>query len=356
MERVETPNNPQVIHLFQDLAAVHLSVAAVCQGTVPGEIYVDTLEHPAIGLARTPEGEYVVGDAARETAYPALRALIPETAYLILEPDYWVQVLGQIWANPVARRHPRLHLRWQRPDTLNWRGRLPSGFDVVAIDEELLGRTDLRNHHEITDRMTGWHSTDDFLQNGFGFCGIWENTIVSRCMADCLVGNRCEIGVGTDVQFRRKGMALAVVTATIEHCLSRGITHIGWHCLRSNLPSRALAEKAGFRVVAEYDAYSAVLPAENATDLTPEAYADWAIHYERHAASNAWYRLFAVEAWALAGERARALDQLRLLAQSNWPGSADSLSRRWALQSLLDAPEYHSIMATMRGESDGGGV
>lgn len=352
MIRVETEHHHKVAHLFQAAAEIHLSVAAVCQGTAPGEMYVDSIEHPTVGYVRTPEGEYVVGDPTSERSYPGLQSLIPERAYLTLHPTGWERVLPQIWMNSVARRHVRLHLRWQHPGGLNTRAPLPDGFEVVAIDERLLARTDLLNHEEITGRVRDWFSADYFLQNGFGFCVIGGNAIVSRCVADCVVGDRCEIGVGTDLRYRHRGLAYAAVAATIEHCLSRGLTHIGWHCLRSNAGSRALAEKAGFAVFAEYDAYSAVLPAENAADLSPDEYADWAVHYERHAATNGWYRLFAVEAWTLAGARDRALAQLRLLAGSNWPGSSGWLSRRWALQGLQDLPEYHSIVAAMRGESE----
>ena len=352
MVRVEAQHYNQVAPFFRDVAEFHLSIDAVCHGTAPGEVFVDALDQPSVGFVKTPEGEYLVGDAACERAYPALQALIPEQAYLTFHPASWEPVLPQIWTNPVARRHPRLHLRWQRPRARDWRASLPEGFEVVAIDAELLARTDLRNHEEITDRMLGWLSTDFFLKHGFGFCVIGDDTIVSRCVADCVLEDKCEIGVGTDPHYRHRGMAFAAVAATIEHCLSRGFTHIGWHCLRSNAGSRALAEKAGFGIVAEYSAYSAVLPAENPTDLTTDEYADWAVHYEKHAATNAWYRLFAVEAWTLAGERDRALGQLHLLVNGNWHGSASGLSRRWALQSLQALPEYRSIVAVMRSESE----
>lgn len=57
----------------------------------------------------------------------------------------------------------------------------------------------------------------------------------------------------------------------------------------------------------EYAAYSAVLPAENVGDLTPIEAADWALQYEQFLADSSWYRLFATEAWTLAGDQERAL-------------------------------------------------
>jgi RimJ/RimL family protein N-acetyltransferase len=352
MYKVETSQYDRVAPLLQEMVEHHLSVAAVCSGTAPGEVWVDTIANPSIAFVKTPEGEYLAGDVACEQAYPALKALIPEEAYLTVHPSGWGQVLPQIWNNPVARRHPRLHLRWQRHSVPNWRALLPQDFELVVIDEQLLARTDLLNHNEIADRMDDWLSTDFFLQHGFGFCVLHGNTIVSRCIADCVHGAKCEIGVGTDSQYRRQGLALVVVAATVEHCLSRGFTDIGWHCLRSNTASRVLAEKAGFGIVTEYSAYSAVLPAENTTDLTLDEYTDWALHYETFATTNPWYRLFAAEAWALAGESARALRHLELLVNNEWHRSADWLSRRWALQSLRDLPEFRAILMRVRNEPD----
>lgn len=354
MYKVETSQYDRVAVLFQEMIEYHLSIAAVFARTVHGEVWIDAIDNPSIGFVKTPEGEYVAGDMACVQAYPALKALIPETAYLTVHPSGWEQLLPQIWANPVARRHPRLHLRWQHHNVPDWRILLPPNFEVVAIDEQLLARTDLLNHEEITDRVNDWVSTDFFLQHGFGFCVLHENTIVSRCMADCVQGTKCEIGVGTDPNYRRQGLAFIVVAATIEYCLSRGFMHIGWHCLRWNTASRVLAEKAGFCRVAEYSAYSAVLPAENTTDLTLDEYVDWALHYEKYAATNAWYRLFAAEAWSLAGEQARALRQVELFVKSGWCISARWLSRRWALQSLRDLPEFCAILMAAQNEQRSG--
>ena len=347
MYQLEASHYDRVAPLFQGLAEHHVSVDAVCAGTAPGAIWVDSIDSPSIGFVKTPEGEYLAGDVTCKQAYPALNALIPEEAYLTLHPPGWERVLAQIWANPVARRHPRLQLRWQGHSVPDWRALLPQGFEVVAIDQQLLSRADLLNHEQIADRVNDWLSTDFFFQHGFGFCVLHENTIASRCVADCVQGARCEIGVGTDPSYRRQGLGLVVVAAAIEHCLSRGFTHIGWHCLRSNAASRVLAEKAGFGIVAEYSAYSAVLPAENAADLTPAEYTDWALHYERYAETNAWYGLFAAEAWALAAEQGRALGHLERLVEGGWRGDAGWLSRRWALQSLRDLPEFHAILMAL---------
>lgn len=342
--------NPHHLHIaafFGELSQYHLSVAAVCAGTAPGAIWVDDLDQPTIGFVQTPEGHYLTGTVTQTACYPALQTLIPAHAYLILQPAEWATVLPQIWCNRVARRHDRLHLRWQQ-DLPDWRSLLPAGFTLAAIDADFLQRTDLHHHAHIRGMLEGWHSPAYFLEYGFGFCVLHGDTIVSRCVADCVVDTRCEVGVSTYPGYRGRGLAAAAVAATVAHCLAQGFTHIGWHCLRSNTGSRKLAEKIGFRVVTEYAAYSAVLPAENVGDLTPAEATDWARHYEQFLADSPWYRLFAAEAWTLAGDQERALTHLAQLAASDWPGDADLLAQRWPLQSLHTVPAFQTVLTTFQ--------
>jgi RimJ/RimL family protein N-acetyltransferase len=348
MNQVPSHDYGRVAFLFRELAELHLSVGAVLGGTAPGEIWVNSLEEPAVGFAETPEGQYLTGDPQRSDAYPGLYALIPEKAYLTIHPLEWASVMPQIWSNPAVRPHKRFYLRFQEHQLPDWRRHVPHGFTVAPIDRAFLQRTDLQNLSEMDRHVEGWHSQEDFLQHGFGFCVILGDRIVSRCIADCALGAAAEIGVGTASDFRGRGLASLVVAAAVEHALARGLTQIGWHCLRGNTGSRMLAEKIGFRLTAEYNAYITLLPAENATDLTQAEYRDWAEHYERFVETSFWYRLFAAEAWALAGEPERALRHLNILVSREWQGDQAWLAGRWKLQGLRELPEFHAILAAVR--------
>jgi hypothetical protein len=107
MYKVETSQYDRVAALFQEMSEYHLSIAAVCAGTAPGEVWINAIDNPSIGFVKTPEGEYLAGDIACEQADPALKALIPETAYLTVHPSGWEHVLPHIWANRTERATPR---------------------------------------------------------------------------------------------------------------------------------------------------------------------------------------------------------------------------------------------------------
>lgn len=167
--------------------------------------------------------------------------------------NYWEEEISYMFkqhcVNKVDRRYYTFDI-----EKANLNTNLPEGYILKRIDKDLLKRSDLKNINEII-RWTSteaWVGQEDFLHNGFGFCILKGECIVSWCMADYVIGNRCEIGIETDEEFRRKGLATIVVSACIKFCLSNGINHIGWHCFETNIGSIKTAEKVGFRMYKKY--------------------------------------------------------------------------------------------------------
>lgn len=91
-------------------------------------------------------------------------------------------------------------------------------------------------------------------------------------------------------------------------------------------------------------AFSGNLPAENIGDLDLATCRDWAQHLERASGHIGWYRFHA-------GERSRALANLRQLVDGGWEGEAEWLEGYWAIQSLVDTPEFQAIVARQRAAS-----
>jgi hypothetical protein len=162
------------------------------------------------------------------------------------------------------------------------------------------------------------------------------------------------MGVTTDPEHRRRGLAAVVVAAAVEQCLERGFHEIGWHCLRSNAGSVAVGRKVGFEIERAYDGYSSFLPAENPADLTVEEYRDWALHYERVTGDGLGYSFHAAEAWAMAGEPERALVYLRRLAEMGWQGRPEWVEHNWRFASLRDHPVFRAVRDALHSRSEGG--
>ena len=91
-----------------------------------------------------------------------------------------------------------------------------------------------------------------------------------------------------------------------------------------------------------------MLPAENAGDLSVEECRDWAEHYERTASEVCWYRVYARGAWALAGDEARALDNLQRLVDGDWQGRPEWLEGSFMFESLQADPRFRALVSRQR--------
>jgi RimJ/RimL family protein N-acetyltransferase len=253
----------------------HLVIFSAIEGHTPARIVADDPEHPTVAFVWDKvEGDYyLAGDPDNHTFNRALNRFILDEIYpeaqaderassdlaLNYAPMAWERVLDEVLAGINVMRHTRKHFLFQELRVPDWRDRVPQGFEMVEVDADFLKRTGLKQMDERVLRWIrhAWGGVEGFLARGFGCCLVHENTIVSTCTGDYAVGHTCEMGVGTDEDYRRRGFATLTVSATLEQCLARGFTEIGWHCWSANRASAATARKAGFRQTLEHPVYHA---------------------------------------------------------------------------------------------------
>jgi RimJ/RimL family protein N-acetyltransferase len=293
------------------------------------------------------EGQYLAGDPACQEAQAGLREAIPFYAYLLVDPPEWEGLLPRVWRNPAARRHHRQHHLFRGARAPAWRERLPSGAQMVRLDPTFFARAGLKNFEAVAGWADEWPSREDFFRRGGGACLVVGETIASWSLLDCALGERCEIGVMTDSAYRQRGFGTLVVSAVLEESLARGYREIGWQCQSTNVGSQAVARRVGFVKERDYLGFSSWMPAENPGDLSPAEYADWAQHYELHGREAVGWAFQAAEAWALAGQPERALQNLRALGQAGWQAQPQWLSHNWTLDSLRGLPVFQALAAAL---------
>jgi RimJ/RimL family protein N-acetyltransferase len=91
-----------------------------------------------------------------------------------------------------------------------------------------------------------------FLQHRFGFCLQHGQELVGWCLSEYNHDGQCELGIETLPASQRRGLATATALATMAHAQAQGLTTIGWHCWKRNIPSSNLAQKLGFELVEDY--------------------------------------------------------------------------------------------------------
>jgi RimJ/RimL family protein N-acetyltransferase len=233
---------------------------------------------------------------------------------------------------------------------VDWRDRLPAGYSTVPVDRDFLAQTDMHGYAEIAERADAWPSQAAFIAQNFGVGIVCDGAIVSHAIADCVVGDRCELGVGTHPAHRRRGLGSIAAAAAVERALTAGIKDVGWHCLCSNRGSMVVAARVGFEPAADYIGYSLSLPAENAGDLSTAECVDWAEHCERASAEIAWSAFFAAGAWALAGDESRTLANVQRLIDTNWQGQPEWLEKNWMFTGLQENPAFKHKLAALRAQ------
>jgi len=270
MIRLRPKQFSQAVPLFAGMAEWNVYVTAVLQQTSPGRVYVDNLETPRSGFAISIDCAYLVGDPNNSAFNEALKAELfttlmagdrvnPDDPELVICVDStdWELTLADIlgewrWPPIWGSNH---YYRFAQP-RLDWRAALPTGYAIARLDAQLLAMQGGRLPQHIVDSIRiGWQGEPNFLQNGFGFVALHGEEIVCWCLADVTVGEACEIGIQTAPAHRRRGLATAVVAATVDYCQQAGFKQIDWHCGADNPGSIGTAVNAGFELERPYNFY-----------------------------------------------------------------------------------------------------
>lgn len=267
MEELNKGDYEKVRQLTRDME-YNLILSAVIEGTSAGKVYVDDLRDPHTAFFCTVEGYYALGAASNSAFNQAINELIladffggntlreDETVFaLYYHPENWEKQMRTIFKGKHPIKEFRRHYLCKRVD-VNWVDRVPSGFRLVRVDGEFLEETHLGNFCEVLGWInTNWNTIDEFLRIGRAYCLSHGDLIVSWCIADCVSGDLCEVGIHTDPEYRRQGLGTLTALACVADFLSSGYSAVGWHCSENNLGSRGVAEKVGFEQTHMYPIY-----------------------------------------------------------------------------------------------------
>ncbi len=263
MEKLPRKSFNKVRTLFGELDYL-LIITAVIDQSSPGEIYVDDVELPTAALMISPEGNFLVGDHENESFNAKLKPLLVDI--MDEDDDLEIQYAPVEWANRVSElfqiEYPLIFsASYYLLSNLTSPKLppLPPGWTLHTVNQAFLNREDIENLEIVRKKIDeNWVNRETFFDRGFGICLLHDNKLVSECLADCVSGTQCEIGISTDSGYQRQGFASIAVAAIIAHCKARGLTSIGWHCANNNIGSIKTAEKAGFEKQRTYPIFEVI--------------------------------------------------------------------------------------------------
>jgi RimJ/RimL family protein N-acetyltransferase len=346
-----------------------LSIQAAFEGNNPGRIFVDNLEAPRTAVALTVEGTLLTGDHSDPATITDLNQLFEDQIFtgqvfveedwsmtLAVHPEEWEAKLSEII--PTHQAFLLTHYYYLcRKVRFNWRRHMPRGYTLHRIDQDLLSDPALAIPEDLSERIQrAWGTADNFVTNGAGFCVLHENAVVSRCTADCVAGERIDVGFLTAPVHQRRGLATAVIAATAEYCLSQGFTAVGVHCEAGNLASWKAVGKVGFEKAREYVYYYYIfdqvdhLAQLGWSHFKSGEYQRTVEYFEQAFAAREDHPDYsyycAAEAYGALENREMALKYLNLAADRGW-GALDYTSRTEWFRFLHGTPEWEAVLARM---------
>lgn len=123
-------------------------------------------------------------------------------------------------------------------------------FKIKRIDESIYYL--VLSDAFMADCCSYFSSWEEFSKFGIGYCVIQDGQIVSGASSYTYCNGSIEITIGTKMEYRNKGLALACASKLIFECIERNI-YPKW--VAANPQSVALAEKLGYVFDKEYEVY-----------------------------------------------------------------------------------------------------
>ena len=102
----------------------------------------------------------------------------------------------------------------------------------------------------ITPRFS-WRDASEFLNNGMGYCVLYQEKAVSWAFSAAVSIDEIDIGIETASDYRHMGLGLATAEKMIQFCFERHKRPV-WSCDANNIASQKTAEKLGFVKNSEY--------------------------------------------------------------------------------------------------------
>ncbi|PFU28442.1 GNAT family N-acetyltransferase [Bacillus cereus] len=255
MKKLSVAEYRKIIPILESNTRTTTFAYAVCDQMVDGEVFAN--EKLTAGLIRTVNGIYYLFGHTDDQNYNEdllmyLKMAIEKTEKrftLFASSEEWEMMIEGCFSN-VLRNMPRMKFQREifeeRTQDAN-----KNTYAVKRID-----KSDIERSSEFTEEYYKgyWGSKETFLNSGFGFCIEQDGIIVAECVSIFSGNGYAEIDIATHEAYQGKGLAQAVATRFIEHCMQNDIIP-SWDCYVDNIPSRKLASKLSFYHPIEYSLF-----------------------------------------------------------------------------------------------------
>lgn len=194
---------------------------SIIEGNTPGEIYVNSLEEPELYVIFD-GGNFVLyigGESAAQEEYKKCVSYIRGnilTESLKEEFHEWILIsfTSDIWKNELLQGLNGLRIEKDKRvlyrydiDKIDDRKIASLSCEIKPIDEEILKNDNLENIEDLKEEINGmWGDLQGFIENGFGYCALDGEKLISWCTGEFFSKDYCGIGIFTVEEERKKGI------------------------------------------------------------------------------------------------------------------------------------------------------
>lgn len=223
---------------------------------ITGRLYVDNENEPTAVLACYKDFCFMSGGACEAFKAENLEEIIfsqCDNPVFIADNSLWVNYLSE---NTEVRKISRYKL--EAPESFDrntLEGVMEKINELVGFKLEKISGSDFDSsdsrlwEHDIRGCCK---SREEFCERSFGYKITKDGRIISFANAYAYYSKGIEVQIETLPDFRSMGLASAVGAALVLECSERGLTP---HWDAANLHSARLAQRLGFELLYEYDAY-----------------------------------------------------------------------------------------------------
>ena len=250
MQKVQLQNYSNFIELASANTCNTVYPLSVAEGFQPGDIYTDSHDDPHTALYWHQSGFAYLSGTPDEAFLNDIYDLLsnkngnnPRRFVLELKDE---AVSSFFRKKENITEEPRYRFKLRKDFEECQDAVAANGFELKEIDKDLLSK--------ISGKIVPasfWSSSEEFLNNGRGYCLVKDNEVAAVAFSAAVSSNQIDIGIETNEKYRRHGLAAVVAKKMIQYAISIGKEPV-WDCNMANEGSRRTAEKVGFQIIAEH--------------------------------------------------------------------------------------------------------
>lgn len=251
------------------------SFSGIVSGECKGNVWVDNLECPNLALVESsPVGGFAflgeihteeqgeqLADFLKEELFPWLKSRGIDSFEFTAENEHMEQIIINRFQHKQIENEQEFSYRTSEL-VASSREIFPQGYVMHQVDEEFWERlsengdgNEFKNEHLLKNKIEeSWYSFSDFTNRSLAFCIAYENHIVAVIVGTARFNDTLPIDIETDKAHQNKGLAFALTKEFVNQCVARGLS-AQWDCVESNIKSKSLVEKLGFKLVRQQTVY-----------------------------------------------------------------------------------------------------